>query len=163
MPEPQVAKIREANAIYAEHFHDPSLPTAPSRHLAILTCMDSRIDVFQMAGLHLGEAHIIRNAGGRATEDAIRSLLISHHLLGTNVFVVVHHTRCGLHMFSNEEINNRIGGDPNRDWLAFDDLYVSVAEDVAKIRNCQLLPQDVPVFGFIYDVDTGQLIPVVDR
>jgi len=163
MPERQVAKIQEANRDYAAHFHDPSLPTQPSRKLAILTCMDSRIDVFQMAGLHLGEAHIIRNAGGRATDDAIRSLLISHHMLGTNGFVVIHHTRCGLHMFTNDEISARMGADPGHDWLAFDDLHESVSHDVQRIRQCPLLPQGFPVFGFIYDVDTGQLIPVADR
>jgi carbonic anhydrase len=127
--------------------------------------MDARMDLEQILGLQTGDAHILRNAGGRATEDMIRSLAISSLLLGTREFMVIHHTRCGMASHSNEEIRavvrERTGGDASRiDFLPFTDLEESVREDVRALRESPLLPRAVDVRGFVYDVVTGRVTEV---
>jgi len=127
--------------------------------------MDSRIDVFRIFGLDEGDAHVIRNAGGRASDDAIRSLAISQQLLGTREVVVIHHTDCGTLTFSNAKLRNKIKADLGSDasgidFLPFSDVAQSVRDDVATLRRSPLLLKDAPISGFIYDVKTGRLAPV---
>jgi carbonic anhydrase len=139
----------------------------PNRHLVILTCMDARLDLFRLLGLRIGDAHILRNAGGRASDDAIRSMVVSAHWLGTREFVVIHHTGCGLHGATNEEISDlvesSVGRRPDIDFLPFDDLESSVRTDVERIQNCELLPEGASVWGAIYDVHRGELVTVTDE
>jgi carbonic anhydrase len=152
----------------AERYHDEFVPNgftaAPTRHLVVLTCMDARLDLFRSLGLNIGDAHILRNAGGRATEDAIRSLTLSTHWLGTREIAVIHHTGCGLHGLTNDEIAQRVeaatGTTPDIDFRPFSDLHQSVADDVERISACPLLPTDATVWGAIYDVASGRLTPV---
>jgi carbonic anhydrase len=162
---PELPKLLAANERYAARFTKGDLPMPPGRKLAILACMDARIDPAKALGLEEGDAHVIRNAGGRAA-DAIRSLAISHELLGTQEIVVIHHTDCGMLTFENEDIRHKLANDlgsaaartaEGLDFLPFHDLDQSVRDDVAAIRNSPLLPNDIPVSGFIYDVRTGAL------
>ncbi|MPZ98041.1 MAG: carbonic anhydrase [Dehalococcoidia bacterium] len=148
-----------------EQFHAGDLVVRPRRRLSVLTCMDSRYTAQGVLGLALGDAHIIRNAGGRVTDDAIRSLVLSAHLLGTRGCVVIHHADCGLFQVSNEAIHDRIreatGADASGiDFLPFADLEASVREDVTRLRESDLFPADYEVQGFTYDVRTGRLAPV---
>jgi len=134
------SEVLAANETYAKTFGDKAkLPMPPGRRFAILTCMDARLDPAKFAGLSEGDAHVIRNAGGR---DAIRSLVISHKLLGTNEWFVIHHSDCGI------------------DWLTIKDQAASVTADVARIRAHKLVPAGVPIYGYIYDVKSGRLIEV---
>ncbi|MBX6332515.1 MAG: carbonic anhydrase, partial [Gemmatimonadaceae bacterium] len=140
------------------------LPMPPARRLAIVTCMDARIVPARAFGIAEGDAHVIRNAGGRA-HDAIRSLVISQRLLGTNEIAVVHHTDCGMLTFSNERLRAKVRDDlgadaSDVDFLPFDDVEESVYEDVALLRASPLIPKDVPIRGFIFDVKTGRLSEV---
>ena len=160
-----VPELLKANDAYAARFTKGELPMPPSRRVAVLTCMDARLDPAKFLGLEEGDAHVIRNAGGRASADALRSLAISNRLLGTREYVVVHHTDCGMATFTNEQLRERLrqelgvdAGDV--DFLPFSDLDESVREDVAAIRSSPLLPKDVSVTGFVYDVGTGRLRPV---
>lgn len=177
-------EVLKANESYAKSFGDKAdLPMPPARRFAILTCMDARLDPAKFAGLAEGDAHVIRNAGGRASDDAIRSLVISHKLLGTKEWFVVHHTDCGMETFTNEimagllrqsldtaEIGpdgwKDVGQGPGSaagediDWLTISDQAKSVAEDVARIRAHPLVPRGVPIYGYIYDVRSGTLIEV---
>jgi carbonic anhydrase len=151
-----------ANAQYASNFSKGDLPVPPDRHVAVLTCMDARLDPAKFLGLEEGDAHVIRNAGGRADEDALRSLIISQQLLGTNEVVVIHHTDCGMLTFTNDVMHGllaeRFGNSGEAiDFLPFSDLAESVRDDVATIRNSPFIPNDIPVSGFIYDVHTGKL------
>jgi carbonic anhydrase len=155
-----------ANARYAATFGKGDLPVRPVRRTAVLACMDARIDPAKALGLEEGDAHVIRNAGGRASEDAIRSLVISHVLLGTREFVVIHHTECGMMNFTNEELREQIARDVGADasgidFLPFGDLDESVREDVATIRSSPLIPGEIAVRGFVYDVRSGWLREVV--
>ena len=174
-------EVLAANAQYAANFGDKGkLTIPPARHFAILTCMDARLDPAQYAGLAEGDAHVIRNAGGRASDDAIRSLVISHKLLGTNEWFVIHHTDCGMGLFTNEIMRDLLAGslktatiDENGwrntdagpgasegnyiNWMTFSDNAKSVVEDVTRIRNHPLVPGDIPIYGYIYDVKTGKL------
>ncbi len=155
-----------ANERYAEGFTKGSLPSPPALGLAVLTCMDARIDPMRVLGLEEGDAHVIRNAGGRASEDAIRSLVISSQLLGTREFMVVHHTDCGMLTFTNDEIRDQIrqnvGVDASHvDFLPLTDLDTNVREDIEEIRSSPLLPRDISVRGFVYDVRSGRLREVV--
>ncbi len=150
----------KANESYAATFQKGDLPMPPARHVAVLTCMDARLHPSRFLGLTEGDAHVIRNAGGRASYDAIRSLVISQQLLGTN-----HHTDCGMVTFSNEDLRARLkqelhvdAGDI--DFLPFRDLEQSVRDDVAKVKSSPLIPDNVDVSGFVYDVRTGKLRPV---
>lgn len=138
------------------------LPPAPRKGLVVVTCMDSRLDVFRMLDLDIGDAHILRNAGGRVTDDTLRSLVLSMHLMATREVFVIHHTGCGLHRVSNASLQEHVlaatGEDASHvDFLPFDDLVASVGEDVARVRSLPLLPAGITVTGAIYDVHTGTL------
>ncbi|HKA89458.1 MAG TPA: carbonic anhydrase [Haliangiales bacterium] len=179
-----LAEVLEANARYAADFGDKGkLALPPARRFAFLTCMDARIDPAKLAGLREGDAHVIRNAGGRASDDAIRSLVISYKLLGTREWFVIHHSNCGMELFSDEVMRDllasslktsthdgvkwRDGGEgPGSrqgdfiDWLTIRDQPQSVATDVERIRNHPLVPRDIPIYGYIYQVETGRLVEV---
>ncbi|TGN17259.1 beta-class carbonic anhydrase [Leptospira idonii] len=176
--------VIEANDQYVKEFGEKgNLPLPPGRRFAILTCMDARLDPAKYAGLSEGDAHVIRNAGGRASDDAIRSLVISHKLLGTQEFFVIHHSDCGMQLFSDEIIRKLLlkslktatvdsngwknvteeGGSKAASFvpfLTFTNLEESVIEDVERIRNHPLVPRDIPVYGYYYDVKTGKLVEV---
>lgn len=177
-------EVLTANQQYSKFFGEKGkLPLPPARKFAILTCMDARLDPAKYAGLSEGDAHVIRNAGGRASDDAIRSLIISHKLLGTREWFVIHHTDCGMELFTDEIIRDLLsrslstatidekgwrnveekGGSHAGDhiaFLTFKDLAASVIEDVKRIKNHPLVPGDVSVYGYIYDVKTGKLLEV---
>jgi len=158
-------EVRAANDLYAYSFDKGHLPMPPGRQFAVLACMDARLDPARVLGLEEGDAHVIRNAGGRAV-DAIRSLVISQRLLGTREIIVLHHTDCGMLTFDNDTmhgiVRDQLGADSSHiDFLAFSDLEESVREDVDIIRNSPLIPKDIPVSGFIYDVTTGKISQVV--
>jgi carbonic anhydrase len=177
-------EVLEANLRYAADFGDKgNLPMPPGRHFAILTCMDARLDPAKYAGLAEGDAHVIRNAGGRASDDAIRSLVISYKLLGTREWFVIHHTNCGMEFFTNELMRDLlassletavldangfhdVGKGPGStegeyiDWLTITDQAKSVTADVRRIRQHPLVPKQIPIYGYIYDVKTGKLVEV---
>src|SRR6266849_8040706 len=160
-----VQEFIKANEAYAETFQKGHLPMPPARHVAVLTCMDARLHPARFLGLEEGEAHVIRNAGGRASDDAIRSLAISQQLLGTNTVVVIHHTDCGMLTFSNEDLRKKLKQELNADaehidFLPFKDLEQSVRDYVATIKNSPFIPKNIEVSGFIYDVRSGRLLPV---
>ena len=181
-----VEEVLEANASYAASFGNKgSLATPPARRLAILTCMDARLDPARFAGLSEGDAHVIRNAGGRASDDAIRSLVISYKLLGTREWFVIHHTGCGMESFTNDVMRDLLssslepaslgpagwqdtGKGPGStegeyvNWLTISDNAASVVEDVNRIRNHPLVPDDIPVYGYLYDVKSGRLLEVAE-
>jgi carbonic anhydrase len=151
-----------ANEVYAEGFAKGDLPMPPGRRLAIVTCMDARLDPAKFCGLDEGDAHVIRNAGGLVTEDALRSLIISHWLLGTQEFVVIAHTDCGMLTFSNDDIHAKLhegtGADASEiDFRPFPDIEDSVRASVRTIRESPLLPDGIPVSGWVYDVHSGRL------
>jgi carbonic anhydrase len=176
--------ILEANQRYASDFGERgSLALPPARRFAVLTCMDARLDPSEFAGLAEGDAHVIRNAGGRASDDAIRSLVISYKLLGTREFFVIHHTDCGMLFFTNEVIRGLlansletaelgpdgfrdVGGGPGSragefiEWLTIPNAEQSVVDDVSRIRHHPLVPGRIPIYGYIYDVRSGKLIEV---
>jgi len=177
-------EILAANAQYAAHFGSKgSLPLPPARRFAILTCMDARLDPAKFAGLAEGDAHVIRNAGGRATDDAIRSLVITYKLLGTREWFVVHHTNCGMELFTDETMSHLLesslttatlgkdgwhdsGSGPGSteghyvNWLTIADNTKSVVADVTRIRTHPLVSDSIPIYGYIYDVATGTLLEV---
>lgn len=183
-----MSKVREevlaANAGYVAGFGEKgNLPMPPGRHFAILTCMDARLDPAKYAGLAEGDAHVIRNAGGRASDDAIRSLVISYKLLGTREWFVIHHTDCGMETFNNQIMGDLLasslktasvdasgwhdsGDGPGStdgkfiQWLTIGNQEQSVLEDVTRIRNSPMVPSDIPIYGYIYDCKTGRLIEV---
>ena len=177
-------EVLAANEEYAASFGDKSeLALPPARSFAILTCMDARLDPAKYAGLSEGDAHVIRNAGGRASDDAIRSLVISYKLLGTAEWFVIHHSDCGMEFFTNDVIRGLlqssletaqlgpdgftdVGAGPGSDagndidFLTIDDRAKSVTDDVERIRRHPLVPSRIPVYGFVYDVRTGRLVEV---
>ena len=177
-------EVLAANASYAADFGDKAnLALPPARQFAILTCMDARLDPAKYAGLSEGDAHVIRNAGGRASDDAIRSLVISYKLLGTKEWFVIHHSDCGMEFFTDEVIRGLlansletavlgadgfydIGKGPGSaeanyiDWLTIKEQAASVTEDVIRIKSHPLVPANIPVYGYIYDVKSGNLIEV---
>jgi carbonic anhydrase len=157
---PVADEFLQANQQYAAAFDKGSLPMPPRRHVAVVTCMDARLDPAKFLGLQEGDAHVIRNAGGRAA-DAIRSLVISQQLLGTREVVVIHHTDCGMLTFTDDQLRQKLrddlGAQTTDAFLPFSDLERSVRDDVAAIRTSPLLLKDVSVRGFIYDVRTGRL------
>jgi len=179
-----VEEVMAANAEYAADFGDKGdLPMPPGRRFAILTCMDARLDPAKYAGLAEGDAHVIRNAGGRASDDAIRSLVISYKLLGTREWFVIHHTDCGMETFNNEIMGGLLesslktssidesgwhdsGEGPGTvngkfiHWLTINNLEQSVVDDVKRIKGDPMVPSDIPVYGYIYDCKTGRLIEV---
>ena len=150
------------NARYAETFGLGHLQTPPVRKLVILTCMDSRMDLEQLLGLQVGDAHMIRNAGGLATDDAIRSLLLSTHLLGTRAIAVIQHTECGLLSITDEQMRFRLSSEMGRDashleFHSFTDLDRNVTAQVLRIREHPFLPKNIEVRGYIYEVKKGSL------
>jgi len=154
-------ELLEANAEYVRTFNRGDLPMPPGRKLAILTCMDARIVPSHAFGIQEGDAHVIRNAGGRA-RDALRSLVISQRLLGTNEIAVIHHTDCGMLTFNNSDLHAKVkqdvGADASAiDFLPFSDIEESVKEDVAFLLSSPLIPGDIIVRGFVYDVRSGRL------
>ena len=177
-------EVISANETYAANFGDlAELALPPARQFAILTCMDARLDPAKYAGLSEGDAHVIRNAGGRASDDAIRSLVISYKLLGTKEWFVIHHSDCGMEFFTDEVMRGLlasslqtaalgadgfydVGAGPGSaeaqyiDWLTIKDNPTSVVEDVQRIRNHPLVPGDIPIYGYIYDVKSGKLVEV---
>ena len=177
-------EVLNANAAYAATFGAKAqLPMPPGRQFAVLTCMDARLDPAKYAGLAEGDAHVIRNAGGRASDDAIRSLVISYKLLGTAEWFVVHHTNCGMEFFTDDVMRGLlsssletaalgadgftdVGAGPGSsegayiDWLTIADQPASVLADVMRIRNHPLVPGRIPVYGYLYDVTTGRLLEV---
>ncbi len=166
---PAIQELYDANARYAQTFAEGGKPMPPARRVAVLTCMDARIDPLPALGLGLGDAHVVRNAGGRASDDALRSLVISERLLGTTEIVVIHHTDCGMTTFENRDIVAKIRTDlgdaaaeeaARHDFLPFADLEASVRDDVATIRNHPLIPESILVSGAIYDVNTALLTRV---
>lgn len=179
-----VDEVLAANTAYAGTFGDKSnLPLPPGRHFAILTCMDARLDPAKFAGLAEGDAHVIRNAGGRASDDAIRSLVISYKLLGTREWFVIHHSNCGMETFTDEVMRGLLASslktasiDENGwhdqtdgsgstegeyiDWLTIGEQTTSVVSDVRRIRTHPLVPQTIPIYGYVYDVKSGRLIEI---
>jgi carbonic anhydrase len=179
-------EVLAANQRYAADFGDKAeLSMPPARRFAILTCMDARLDPAKFAGLAEGDAHVIRNAGGRASDDAIRSLVISYKLLGTREWFVIHHTDCGMEFFTNEEMRGLlassletaeftargfrdVGRGPGSragefiEWLTIRDQEQSVRDDVERIRQNPLVPKWVAIYGYIYDVKSGRLLEVAD-
>jgi carbonic anhydrase len=177
-------EVLSANEQYSASFGDKAnLALPPARRFAVLTCMDARLDPAKFAGLAEGDAHVIRNAGGRASDDAIRSLVISYKLLGTREFFVIHHTNCGMEFFTNEVIRGLlnssletaeltaagfrdVGKGPGSraaefiEWLTIPDQKQAVVDDVLRIRAHPLVPSSIPIYGYIYDVKSGQLIEV---
>ena len=155
----------KANQAYVELHGDLHLSIKPKTKVAIVTCMDSRLHVAPALGLALGDAHILRNAGGRVTDDMIRSLVISQQQMGTREIVVLHHTDCGAQTFNNEDFQEHLkcelGVDVSgQDFLPFQDVDESVREDMKLLRECPLIPDDVIISGAVYDVDTGRMIEV---
>ncbi|MDQ6783419.1 MAG: carbonic anhydrase [Actinomycetota bacterium] len=177
-------EVLEANEAYAASFGAKAeLAMPPARHFAILTCMDARLDPAKYAGLSEGDAHVIRNAGGRASDDAIRSLVISYKLLGTSEWFVIHHTGCGMEYFTDDVMRGLlassletaeigeggfrdVGAGPGSpegiyiDWLTISDTSQSVVDDVARIRAHPLVPSRIPIYGYVFDVTTGRLVEV---
>ena len=174
-------EVLQANAQYVENFGSlGELTIPPARQFAVLTCMDARLDPAKFAGLTEGDAHVIRNAGGRATDDAIRSLVISYKLLGTREFFVIHHSQCGMEFFSNAKMRELlaqsletaqltpdgfrdVGAGPGSragefiEWHTIASQAQSVTDDVTRIRQHPLVPRTIPIYGYIYDVKSGRL------
>ena len=179
-------EVLAANKAYAADFGSKSeLALPPARGFAILTCMDARLDPAKYAGLSEGDAHVIRNAGGRASDDAIRSLVISYKLLGTKEWFVIHHSNCGMEFFTDEVMRgllansletaalgadgfHDVGSGPGSteasyiDWLTISDNAASVVADVSRIRRHPLVPTSIPIYGYLYDVSNGRLVEVPD-
>jgi carbonic anhydrase len=177
-------EVLGANDAYASSFGAKGeLALPPARRFGILTCMDARLDPAKYAGLSEGDAHVVRNAGGRASDDAIRSIVISYKLLGTKEWFVIHHTNCGMEFFTDDVMRGLLAnsletaqltdngfvdvgtgpGSPEGkhvSWLTIDDNAQSVVDDVLRIRNHPLVPNTIPLYGYIYDVATGRLVEV---
>lgn len=162
---PEHDTLLAANDVYAESFSLGHLPIPPTRRLAVVTCMDARLDPARFLGLEPGDAHVIRNAGGLVTEDALRSLVISHWLLGTQEVAVIAHTDCGMLTFSNDDLRGRLrdeaGADASDvDFKPFADLEESVRTSLRTVRESSLLPDSLALSGWVYDVRTGRLAEV---
>jgi len=156
-----VDEVTEANQSYASGFAKGDLPMPPGRKFAVVTCMDARLDPARFLGLEEGDAHVIRNAGGLVNDETIRSLVISHHLLGTQEAVVVGHTGCGMLTFTNADLHEKLGpGSENIDFQPFPDVAERVRESVETIRSHPLLPDSFGANGFVYEVETGRIEPV---
>jgi len=179
-----LSEVLAANQQYSASFGDKAnLALPPARRFAVLTCMDARLDPAKFAGLSEGDAHVIRNAGGRASDDAIRSLVISYKLLGTREFFVIHHTDCGMEFFTNDVIRGLlnssletaeltssgfrdVGKGPGSragefiEWLTIPDQKQAVVDDVTRIRTHPLVPGSILVYGYVYDVKSGRLIEI---
>jgi carbonic anhydrase len=159
-------ELLQANEQFVRSFNLGNLAVQPKRHVAVLACMDSRILFERCLGLKPGDAHMIRNAGGIATDDAIRSLIVSHHLLDTQEFIIINHTDCGLLKVREEQLKEELtakmgtpAGAPER-FHAFDDLEENVRRQVHRVKSHPWIPKHIPVRGFVYDVKTGKLSEV---
>jgi carbonic anhydrase len=154
-------ELLQNNAAYAENFDKGELPLPPARGVAVVACMDARLNVYGMLGLQEGDAHVIRNAGGVITDDEIRSLAISQRLLGTREIILIHHTDCGMLTFSDDELKQQIQEDvgvkPHFSMESFSDLEEDVRQSIARIRNSPFIPNKDSVRGFVYEVETGRL------
>jgi carbonic anhydrase len=154
-------ELLQNNAAYAEAFKKGDLPLPPAKGVAVVACMDARLDVHKILGLEEGDAHVIRNAGGVITDDEIRSLTISQRLLGTREIVLIHHTDCGMLTFSDEElraqIHEEVGMKPHFSMESFSDLEEDVRQSIARIEHSPFIPNKDAVRGFIYEVETGRL------
>lgn len=161
-----IEEVLKHNESYARGFTLGSLPMPPARKLAVVACMDARLTVEEMLGLKTGDAHIIRNAGGIVTEDALRSLIISHHLLGTQEFMVINHTDCGMLTFKDEELRQKLQQQTGTVTVApvyfhaFSDVEENVRQQVQKVKSHPWIPKHIPIRGFVYDVKTGRLTEV---
>ncbi len=157
----QTERLLRNNASYAASFTKANLPSRPSRQVAVLACMDARLDVHKILGLQEGEAHVIRNAGGVATDDAIRSLLISQRLLGTDEIILIHHTDCGMLTFKDDEVGSEIqeeiGVRPPFALGAFSNLDEDVLQTTRRLRSNPFIPRKEKIRGFVYNVKTGRL------
>ena len=177
-------QVLDANRKYVESFGEKGkLALPPARQFAVLTCMDARLDPAKYAGLSEGDAHVIRNAGGRASDDAIRSLIISYKLLGTKEWFVIHHSNCGMEFFTDQDMRGLlsksletaalgetgfydVGNGPGSDegdyidWLTISDRNKSVVDDIERIRRHPLVPKNIPIHGFVYEVESGRLLEV---
>ncbi|MFQ5663752.1 MAG: beta-class carbonic anhydrase [Terriglobia bacterium] len=161
-------EVVQANQSYARDFRLGHLSLPPARQLAVVACMDARLTLEPLLGLKTGDAHIIRNAGGIVTEDALRSLIISHHLLGTQEFIIINHTDCGMLTFKDEELRARLQQQTGRTtgaplhFHAFSSLEENVRQQIQKVKSHPWIPGDISVRGFVYDVKTGRLqeVPV---
>jgi carbonic anhydrase len=156
------SEVLEANDRYAQSFTKGDLPVPPARRFAVVTCMDARLDPAKFLGLEEGDAHVIRNAGGVVSDDALRSLVISHWLLGTEEAMVIAHTGCGMLTFSNEDLRGKLaeeaGADASGvDFLPFSDLDESVRASVDRVRSTDLLPDSFTATGYVYDCSSGAL------
>ena len=158
-------ELLKNNEAYARAFTKGSLPLPPGKRIAVVACMDARLDTHRLLGLQEGDAHVIRNAGGVVTDDVIRSLTISQRLLGTTEIVLIHHTDCGMLTFKDDEVKARIEADtgirPAFALEAFPDLAADVRQSIARIKASPFVPHKEAVRGFIYDVRTGRLSEVV--
>ena len=156
-----IEEVLQRNAAFAATYKDTDAPRPPRMKLAVISCMDSRLDMYRILGVHEGDLHVIRNAGGVVTEDTIRSLVISQRIGGTREIMVIHNTECGMLSFRDEELKRQVAADVGREptfaFHAFADLEQQVRQDIAQIRNCQWLAYKDAVRGFIYDVRTGRL------
>ena len=154
-------ELLESNQTYAQDFNSGELSAPPKRKVAVVTCMDARLHPAEFLGLDLGDAHVIRNAGGRVTEDAVRSLVISQRMLGTEEVIVIQHTDCGMMSASDEDIAEKVkedlGVETSMEFLTFTDLKENVRHDVNRLRNTSLIPDGVPIVGAIYDVESGKV------
>jgi carbonic anhydrase len=157
----QTEKLLKNNESYAKTFNKGNLPISPARKVAVLACMDARVDVHKVLGLEEGDAHIIRNAGGVATDDAIRSIVISQRLLGTEEVILIHHTDCGMLTFKDDDLKRSIetetGIRPSFSFEAFPTLEGDVKQSIARIRSSPFVQRKDKVRGFVYDVKTGRL------
>jgi carbonic anhydrase len=156
----------KANQEYTQTFQFGDLPIPPARRLAVVACMDARLNVEEVLGLQTGDAHIIRNAGGVVTDDALRSLIISHHLLGTQAFMIINHTDCGMLTFEDDDLKARLQRETGKAaaapeaFHAFHDLEAHLREQIARVRAHPWIPAGIPVRGFIYNVRSGALSEV---
>jgi carbonic anhydrase len=158
-----IDEVLTANENYARSFTQGSLSLPPARKLAVVACMDARLMVDQILGFQTGDVHVIRNAGGIVTGDALRSLILSHHLLGTQEFMIINHTDCGMLTFKDEEVRQKLQQSTGATasvpahFHAFSDLEANIRQQVQKVKSHPWVPNHVPVRGFIYDVKTGRL------
>jgi carbonic anhydrase len=153
-----VHEVTEANERYAAGFAKGDLPAPPGKKFAVVTCMDARLDPARFLGLEEGDAHVIRNAGGLVNDETIRSLVISHHLLGTEEAVVIGHSGCGMLTFTNADLHEKLGPDSESiDFQPFPDVAESVRQSVERIRSHPLLPDSFGASGFVYEVETGRI------
>lgn len=158
-----IDEVLKANEDYSRNFTSGKLPMPPARKLAVVACMDARLVISRMLGLKEGDAHVIRNAGGIVDDDALRSLIISHHLLGTQEFMLIHHTDCGMLTFKDDDLHAKLRKDsgtaavtPAR-FYSFSDLEADVRDQVAKLSSHPWVPKSILVRGFVFDVKTGRL------